>query len=60
MKHVWVKSTLGHGELMCSRCYATNREALAIGARVCQPIVRRPQLRVIDGGKGKEEDRREK
>ena len=60
MDHVWVKSTLGHGERMCSRCYVTNREALAIGARECRPIVKKPRLRVIEGGKGREETDHEK
>lgn len=32
MQHDWVKSTLGHGETMCSRCFITNREAAVIGA----------------------------
>lgn len=31
MNHDWVKSTLGHGEAMCSRCRITNREAAVIG-----------------------------
>lgn len=31
MQHDWVKSTLGHGEQMCSRCFVTNREAAALG-----------------------------
>lgn len=31
MQHDWVKSTLGHGETMCSRCSITNREAAALG-----------------------------
>jgi hypothetical protein len=36
MQHDWVKSTLGHGETMCSRCYITNREAAALGcSSVC-------------------------
>lgn len=30
-QHDWVKSTLGHGEQMCSRCKITNREAAALG-----------------------------
>jgi hypothetical protein len=30
-QHDWVKSTLGHGETMCRRCYITNREAAALG-----------------------------
>ena len=29
--HKWVTSRLGHGELMCSKCMITNREAEAIG-----------------------------
>lgn len=28
--HDWVKSTLGHGEAMCSRCLITNREAAVL------------------------------
>lgn len=31
MQHDWVKSTLGHGETMCRRCYVTNREAAVLG-----------------------------
>lgn len=31
MAHNWIKSTLGHGETMCSRCHITNREAAALG-----------------------------
>lgn len=31
MRHDWIKSTLGHGETMCSRCFITNREADALG-----------------------------
>lgn len=29
--HDWQPSTLGHGELMCARCFVTNREAAALG-----------------------------
>jgi hypothetical protein len=35
MQHDWIKSTLGHGETMCSRCFVTNREAAAIGMVEC-------------------------
>lgn len=35
MQHDWTKSTLGHGEKMCSRCFVTNREAAAIGMVEC-------------------------
>lgn len=31
MKHAWVRSTLGHGEQMCSTCFITDREAAALG-----------------------------
>lgn len=31
MDHDWVKSTLGHGEQMCRRCFGTNRELAALG-----------------------------
>lgn len=31
MQHNWIKSTLGHGETMCSRCLVTNREAAVLG-----------------------------
>lgn len=31
MPHEWVKSTLGHGEIMCRRCCITNREAAVLG-----------------------------
>ncbi len=30
-EHIWVRSTLGHGDQMCSRCKITNREAAALG-----------------------------
>lgn len=30
LKHDWIPSTLGHGELMCARCKMTNREAVAL------------------------------
>lgn len=29
-RHKWIKSTLGHGELMCAKCGITNREAAAL------------------------------
>ena len=31
MNHDWVKSRLGHGDAMCSRCRITNREAAVLG-----------------------------
>ena len=31
MQHDWIKSTFGHGETMCSRCFITNREAAILG-----------------------------
>lgn len=30
MQHDWIKSTLGHGEVMCRRCFITNREAAVL------------------------------
>jgi hypothetical protein len=30
-QHNWVRSTLGHGDVMCSKCYITNREAVVLG-----------------------------
>lgn len=30
-QHTWIKSTLGHGESMCSKCFITNREAAVLG-----------------------------
>lgn len=30
-QHNWIRSTLGHGETMCSKCHVTNREAAVIG-----------------------------
>lgn len=38
LKHDWIKSTLGHGETMCSRCCITNREAWALGWEKCIPM----------------------
>lgn len=29
--HIWIPSTLGHGDQMCSRCNATNLEIAAMG-----------------------------
>lgn len=34
-KHNWVPSTLGHGETMCTKCWATNREAAVLGMIYC-------------------------
>lgn len=37
-QHDWVKSTLGHGETMCSVCKGTNRELAVLGKlNVCEP-----------------------
>ena len=37
-KHNWVRSTLGHGETMCTRCFITNREAAVLGLlNFCEP-----------------------
>lgn len=33
--HDWIPSTLGHGETMCRRCFATNREAAVLGMVTC-------------------------
>lgn len=30
-EHDWIKSTLGHGETMCRKCFITNREAAVLG-----------------------------
>jgi hypothetical protein len=35
MQHDWIPSTLGHGNLMCRRCWATDLEAAAIGLIDC-------------------------
>lgn len=35
MQHTWVRSTLGHGNQMCSRCCVTDLEAAAIGMTEC-------------------------
>ncbi len=35
MQHDWIKSTLGHGNTMCSRCFVTDLEAAAIGMVEC-------------------------
>lgn len=35
MRHNWVPSTLGHGNKMCNRCWATDLEAEAIGLVEC-------------------------
>lgn len=31
MQHDWRPSKLGHGDVMCSRCFVTNLEAAALG-----------------------------
>ena len=33
--HNWVRSTLGHGETMCTKCCVTNREAAVLGMDEC-------------------------
>lgn len=38
MDHNWIKSTLGHGILMCRDCKITILEASAIGMFSCKPI----------------------
>lgn len=35
MQHDWIKSTLGHGNTMCRRCFVTDLEAAAIGMTEC-------------------------
>ncbi len=30
MQHIWIPSTLGHGETMCKNCLITNREAMVL------------------------------
>lgn len=30
-QHDWVPSMLGHGEIMCRRCFGTNRELAVLG-----------------------------
>jgi len=30
MQHDWIKSTLGHGNTMCRRCFITNMEAAVL------------------------------
>ena len=42
MQHDWISSTLGHGEMMCSRCKITNREAAALGEHECAPPTPKP------------------
>lgn len=37
MQHDWIKSTLGHGNQMCRRCFVTDLEAAAIGMTQCDP-----------------------
>lgn len=38
MQHNWVPSTLGHGEVMCTQCKITNREAACLGwLERCKP-----------------------
>lgn len=40
--HNWIKSTLGHGETMCSYCMVTNREAAVLGITNTCDSVRNP------------------
>lgn len=44
MKHDWIKSTHGHGEVTCRYCLCTNRGAAAIGVlnADCGPKERQP------------------
>lgn len=34
-RHAWRRSHVGHGEAQCRHCLITNREAWAIGERIC-------------------------
>lgn len=44
MQHDWIKSTLGHGETMCSRCFITNREAAVLGvSNSCDVLPPKPK-----------------
>lgn len=56
MQHDWIKSTLGHGETMCLRCFVTNREAAAIGMVECDVPTPTPiaanENAVQDDGRG--------
>lgn len=37
VSHDWIKSTLGHGETMCRKCFITNREAAVLGrSDICE------------------------
>lgn len=44
MRHRWIKSTLGHGNMMCAACAITDLEANAIGKYSCEP---RPAMREV-------------
>ncbi len=49
MQHDWIKSTLGHGETMCSRCFVTNREAAVLGiSNDCDTPPKPQGVQIID------------
>lgn len=38
-KHKWIKSTLGHGNFMCSKCFITDLEAQALDCyEICNEL----------------------
>lgn len=52
-QHVWVKSTLGHGETMCKHCYITNREAAVLNVlnhcdKAEEPVVASQPVKVAE------------
>ena len=50
--HDWVRSTLGHGEVMCSRCLITNREAADLGRlNECKTVREVIRERTIERGR---------
>lgn len=41
--HNWVRSTYGHGDVMCADCHITNSEAACLGLlNKCEPINQKP------------------
>lgn len=42
-KHNWIKSTLGHGNVMCTKCCMTDLEALALR---CYEVCSEPDQKI--------------
>ena len=54
MQHDWTKSTLGHGNKMCSRCFVTDLEADALGISDKCEVQPKPPVAANENERGDE------